>query len=251
MRQIINWSPQTQQTVADNNKIEQTIILKNPKLWGIENPHLYKARLTLQQNDKIIDEYTQNFGVRTIKFDAETGFTLNGKTVKLKGGCIHHDNGPLGSVAIDRAEERKIELLKQNGYNAVRLAHNPFSSKLLEACDRLGLLVINETFDMWNTHKTPDDYANYFKEWWEKDLTSHILKDINHPSVIMWSIGNEIPEIIDTAGLSNFMEIGKCCASPRSFTTCHQCDSFLFTINERFNMGRYSTCFCKLRRRWL
>ncbi len=186
--------------VAANNKVEQTIVLENPKLWGIENPYLYKARLTLRQNGKIIDEYSQSFGVRTIKFDTESGFTLNGKMVKLKGGCIHHDNGPLGSVAIDRAEERKIELLKKNGYNAVRFAHNPYSSELLEACDRLGLLVMNETFDMWNTHKTPDDYASYFKEWWKKDLTSHVLKDINHPSVIMWSIGNEIPEIIDTTG---------------------------------------------------
>ena len=125
---------------------------------------------------------------------------LNGKNVKLKGGCIHHDNGVLGAAAIDRAEERKIELLKKNGYNAIRFAHNPYSPQLLDACDRLGILVLNEVFDMWNTHKTPDDYAQYFKEWGEKDLTSIILRDFNHPSVIMMSIGNEIPEIIDTLG---------------------------------------------------
>ncbi|AXE20444.1 glycoside hydrolase family 2 [Runella rosea] len=186
--------------VSGKNKAEQMIVLKNPKLWDIESPHLYKAKIILKQNGKVIDEYTQNFGVRSIHFDAKTGFTLNGKNVKLKGGCIHHDNGPLGAVAIDRAEERKIELLKKNGYNAVRFAHNPFSAELLDACDRLGMLVMNEAFDMWERNKTPDDYADYFKDWWQKDLTSIIQKDFNHPSVIMWSIGNEIPEIIDSTG---------------------------------------------------
>jgi beta-galactosidase len=186
--------------ISNENKVEQTIILKNPKLWDIENSYLYKAKITLKQNGKMIDEYTQNFGVRSIHFDVETGFTLNGKNVRLKGGNIHHDNGPLGAMAIDRAEERKIELLKKNGYNAVRFAHNPYSAELLDACDRLGILVINEAFDMWNVHKTPEDYATYFKDWWQKDLTSIVRKDFNHPSIIMWSIGNEIPEIIDSTG---------------------------------------------------
>lgn len=186
--------------VLDKNKIEQTIVLKNPKLWDNESPNLYKAKITLQQNGKIIDQYTQTFGVRSIHFDAQTGFTLNGKSIKFKGGCIHHDNGPLGAAAIDRAEERKIELMKKNGYNAVRFSHNPFSSALIDACDRLGMLVINEAFDMWSTHKTPDDYAGYFNEWWQKDLTSLIQKDFNHPSVIMWSIGNELPEVVDSLG---------------------------------------------------
>jgi beta-galactosidase len=186
--------------VSGKNKAEQMIILNNPKLWNIENPYLYKAKIILKQDGKIIDEYTQNFGVRSIHFDAETGFTLNGKNVKLKGGCIHHDNGPLGAMAIDRAEERKIELLKKNGYNAVRFAHNPYSQEILDACDRLGILVINEAFDMWNINKTPDDYADYFKDWWQKDLSSMIQKDFNHPSIIMWSIGNELPEVVDSLG---------------------------------------------------
>lgn len=186
--------------ISKENKVEQTIILKNPKLWDIENPNLYKANMILKQNGKIIDEYTQKFGIRSIHFDAETGFTLNGKNVKLKGGNIHHDNGPLGAMAIDRAEERKIELLKKNGYNAVRFAHNPYSAELLDACDRLGMVVVNEAFDMWNINKTPDDYADYFKDWWQKDLTSMIQKDFNHPSIIMWSIGNELPEVVDSLG---------------------------------------------------
>lgn len=197
----------TGKLIAANNsdsygmtKVVQNITVKNPNLWSIEAPNLYTAKLVLIQKGKVIDSFTQVFGIRSIHFDAETGFTLNGKTVKLRGGCIHHDNGALGAAAIDRAEERKIELLKKNGYNAIRFAHNPYSPQLLDACDRLGILVMNEAFDMWNTHKTPDDYAQYFKEWGETDLTSIVLRDFNHPSVIMMSIGNEIPEIIDTTG---------------------------------------------------
>jgi beta-galactosidase len=186
--------------ISANKKQSIALNLNNPKLWNIENPYLYKAKIILTKNSKIIDEYTQNFGVRSIHFDAETGFTLNGKNVKLKGGCIHHDNGPLGAMAIDRAEERKIELLKKNGYNAVRFAHNPYSAEILDACDRLGMVVINEAFDMWNVNKTSDDYADYFKDWWQKDLSSMIQKDFNHPSIIMWSIGNELPEVVDSLG---------------------------------------------------
>lgn len=186
--------------LSNENKAKQTIVLKKPKLWNIENPYLYKVKSILKQNGKIIDVNTQTFGIRNIHFDAETGFTLNGKSVKLKGGNIHHDNGPLGAAAIDRAEERKVELLKKNGYNAIRLSHNAHSPELLSACDRIGMLVMNESFDMWNTHKTPDDYATNFKDWWEKDMTSIVLRDFNHPSVIMWCIGNEIPEIIDSTG---------------------------------------------------
>lgn len=185
---------------ASKEKVEQKFTLSKPSLWSIENPNLYKAKVTLKQNNKIIDTYWQNFGIRSIEFDAKTGFALNGKNIKLKGACIHHDNGALGAAAIDRAEERKIEILKANGYNAVRFAHNPYSPRLIDACDKLGMLVINEAFDMWNTPKTPNDYANYFKDWWQKDLTSIIKRDFNHPSVIMWSIGNEITEIIDSLG---------------------------------------------------
>ena len=118
----------------------------------------------------------------------------------LKGGCIHHDNGPLGAAAIDRAEERKIELLKKVGYNAIRSSHNPPSQQLLDACDRLGMLVVDEAFDMWELAKNPQDYHLYFKEWWQKDLDAMILRDRNHPSIIMWSIGNEIYEAPDSAG---------------------------------------------------
>jgi beta-galactosidase len=126
---------------------------------------------------------------------------LNGNKVLLKGGCIHHDNGPLGAAVYARAEERKIQLLKKNGYNAIRTSHNPPSPELLEACDRLGMLVIDEAFDIWEQGKNPEDYHLYFKNWWQKDLDALVLRDRNHPSVILWSIGNEIPERVDSVGL--------------------------------------------------
>jgi len=178
----------------------QNITLSNPILWSLEAPELYKVVTEIKSGNKTIDRVETSFGIRSIRFDASNGFTLNGKRVILKGGCIHHDNGPLGAAAIDRAEERKIELLKELGYNALRLSHNPPSQQLLNACDRLGMLVIDEAFDMWELAKNPQDYHLYFKEWWQKDLDAMIMRDRNHPSVILWSIGNEIYEAPDTAG---------------------------------------------------
>jgi beta-galactosidase len=185
----------------ESSEMMQKIELEKPALWSIEKPTLYQAKVSIISNNKELDQVTTSFGIRTIHFDAETGFTLNGKTVKMKGGCYHHDNGPLGSAAIDRAEERKIELLKKAGFNAIRCSHNPPSPYLLDVCDRLGMLVIDEAFDMWEKPKNVNDYSLYFKNNWEKDLQSIILRDRNHPSVIMWSIGNEIPEAADTSGL--------------------------------------------------
>jgi beta-galactosidase len=189
---------------TDSNIIHimQTIAVSNPQLWSLEKPGLYTAKVKIVQENKLVDETNTSFGIRTIHFEAKTGFTLNGKTIKLHGGCIHHDNGPLGAAAIDRAEERKIELLKQQGYNAIRCSHNPPSPQLLDACDRLGMLVIDEAFDMWEQAKTPQDYHLYFDTSWQKDIQSMILRDRNHPSIIMWSIGNEIPEVIDSSGLA-------------------------------------------------
>ncbi|MEO6550857.1 MAG: glycoside hydrolase family 2 TIM barrel-domain containing protein [Ferruginibacter sp.] len=178
----------------------QSIAVSNPQLWSLEKPVLYSAKQKIIQQGKVIDETTTTFGIRTIHFDTQTGFTLNGKTIKLHGGCIHHDNGPLGAAAIDRAEERKIELLKAQGYNAIRMSHNPPSPYILDVCDKLGMLVIDEAFDMWEQSKTPQDYHLYFNEWSTKDIQSMVLRDWNHPSIIMWSIGNEIPEVIDSSG---------------------------------------------------
>lgn len=177
-----------------NSEFNQVVVIKKTQLWSCESPALYSAVSSIYSNNKLLGTQTSTFGIRKISFDINSGFQLNGSTLKLKGGCIHHDNGPLGARAYDRAEERKVELLKASGYNAIRCSHNPPSPAFLEACDRLGMLIIDEAFDMWNHGKNPYDYHLYFKDWWEKDIESMVLRDRNHPSVIMWSIGNEIPE---------------------------------------------------------
>jgi len=190
-------------------EIIQKIPVENPTRWTPEAPSLYNAHISIKKGNEICDETDNSFGIRSIEFSAEKGFLLNGKNVLLNGGCVHHDNGCLGAKAYDRAEERKVELLKEAGFNAVRTSHNPPSEAFLEACDRLGLLVIDEAFDGWREKKSTltaleHDYAELFDEWWDHDLSSMVLRDCNHPSIIMWSIGNEIiertkPEAVETA----------------------------------------------------
>ena len=191
------------QIKSDNseNVLSTTLRIQKPHLWTINNPKLYSAKLYSIVNHKSTDSITIPFGIRTLRFSTEKGFQLNGNTLKLRGGCIHHDNGLLGSAAIDRAEEKKVELLKSYGYNAVRCSHNPPSEKFLQACDSLGMLVIDEAFDQWQREKNPDDYHLYFDEWSKSDIESMVRRDRNHPSVIMWSIGNEIQERADLSGL--------------------------------------------------
>ncbi len=174
--------------------VEQLLTLNKPSLWSPDSPSLYKAKITIKSKD-VNDIISENFGIRTITMDAQNGFLINGTPLLLKGGCVHHDNGPLGSKAYDRAEERRVELLKASGYNSVRCAHNPPSKAFLEACDRLGLLVIDEAVDMWNDKKTDNDYALYFKDDWKNIFRAMVERDRNHPSIFLWSIGNEIPNI--------------------------------------------------------
>jgi beta-galactosidase len=178
---------------------KKLIEVKDPVLWSVESPNLYSAEIIIEVDNKVTDTYNQAFGIRSIAFSAEKGFQLNGKSVELKGGCLHHDNGLLGSAAFGRAEVRRVEIMKANGYNAIRCAHNPPSSAFLDACDRLGMLVIDEFTDMWEYYKNPQDYSRFFRQWWNTDLTSMILHDRNHPSIIMWSIGNEIYAQSDTS----------------------------------------------------
>jgi beta-galactosidase len=175
------------------------IEVDNPVLWSVEKPELYKAVSEVYLTDTIgnktlMDRIETIFGIRSVEISAEKGFVLNGVPLELKGGCMHHDNGPLGAAAFDRAEERRVELMKASGFNAIRCSHNPPSPAFLDACDRIGMLVIDEAFDMWREQKNPQDYHLWFDEWWRKDIESMILRDRNHPSVIMWSIGNEVPE---------------------------------------------------------
>ena len=183
------------QPFTDQEKVfTQEMKVEKPQLWSIENPALYKAVSEVYSSGKLTDSYETNFGIRFFHFDPLKGFFLNGKNVKLLGVCQHHDLGCLGAAINTRALERQLEILKEMGCNSIRTAHNPPAPELLELCDRMGFVVQNETFDMWRKRKTQYDYSRYFPEWHERDLTDHILRDRNHPSVMMWSIGNEVLE---------------------------------------------------------
>jgi beta-galactosidase len=186
---------ESSQAVAAKSSYDfrQDAAIRSPALWSPDAPSLYTAVSEVYRDRQLTDRVETQFGVRTISFDPANGFRLNGRPLKLKGGCLHHDNGPLGARAYDRAEERRVEILKAAGYNALRMAHNPPSPAFLAACDRLGVLVIDEAFDMWREGKNPHDYHLFFDEWWRRDVESMIERDRNHPSVVMWSIGNEIP----------------------------------------------------------
>ncbi|WP_107821555.1 sugar-binding domain-containing protein [Mangrovibacterium marinum] len=184
--------------------------INNPLLWSPDAPNLYVAESIIKKGDIELDRVQNSLGIRSLKYSAEKGFVLNGETIKLNGGCAHHDNGVLGAAAYDRAEERKVELLKAAGFNAVRTSHNPPSEAFLDACDRLGLLVIDEAFDGWKQAKdqTPHDYSTLFDENWQSDLDAMVLRDRNHPAIVMWSSGNEImertsPEAVKTARMLN------------------------------------------------
>jgi beta-galactosidase len=172
----------------------QTMEVGAPQLWDLQTPVLYKAVTTIKVDGEVTDQYETPFGIRTIEFSASEGFKLNGRYMKLQGVCLHHDLGPLGSAVNRRATERQLEIMKSMGVNAVRTSHNPPSPELLEYCDKLGILVQDEAFDCWQMAKIPNGYNKYFDEWFEDDLRDMIRRDRNHPSIIMWSIGNEILE---------------------------------------------------------
>lgn len=173
---------------------EQRFQVPDAKAWSPESPNLYTAQVTVTEQGKAQDCVNETFGFRTIAYSAEKGLLLNGKSILLNGGCLHHDNGILGTAAYDRAEFRKAELMKQAGFNAVRTSHNVPSEAFLHACDQVGLLVIDEAFDGWREEKNTYDYHTLFDEWWERDLKAMILRDRNHPSIFCWSIGNEVIE---------------------------------------------------------
>ncbi len=178
---------------GDHHVLRQRLRIPSPMLWDTERPSLYTADVALTDEDAR-DHSRVQFGIRSLQLDPVAGLRINGRAVKLRGACVHHDNGVLGAAAVRRAEERRIEILKAAGFNAVRSAHNPMSTAMLDACDRLGMLVMDETFDAWTRSKTSDDYSLRFSPWWERDVEAMVRKDINHPSVIMYSIGNEVTE---------------------------------------------------------
>lgn len=187
---------QTVSLDGDTNKVvEQVFRVDNPRLCSPEQPNRYKAVVELQDADgKVIDREERWFGIRTIHYDATHGLTLNGRSIKLNGGCLHHDNGILGAAAWKDAEIRKVQLMKRAGYNAARTSHNPPSEAFLDACDSLGLLVIDEAFDGWRSAKNTCDYSTLFDQWYKKDIEAMVRRDQNHPSIFCWSVGNEIIE---------------------------------------------------------
>lgn len=170
------------------------IPVEDAELWDIDSPRLYRVRAGLEDEGGPLDEDSVLFGIRTVSADSRNGFMLNGRALKLRGGCVHHDNGILGAASFYDSEFRKMELHKENGYNAIRCAHNPPSRDMLEACDRLGLVVIDEAFDSWIMAKNPHDYSQFFEADWEGDMEAFMRRDRNHPCIAMWSTGNEIPE---------------------------------------------------------
>ena len=177
-----------------SSAVNITTFVKNPLLWDTENPNLYTLKTKIITDTQVVDEYTTEFGIRSIEYHTKHGFLLNGKVKKFNGVCEHHDLGPLGAVINERGIERKIELLKELGCNAIRTSHNMPAPELLKLCDRMGMLVQAESFDCWEIGKRENDYHQFFSEWHEKDLVSFIHRDRNHPCIVMWSCGNELRE---------------------------------------------------------
>ncbi len=196
---------------SEERTIHQKLLIQDPSLWTAETPALYRCKTSLIIDGDVIDMNETLFGIRKISLDAKRGLRVNGKTVKLRGTCIHHDSGILGAATYEDAVYRQVSRLKAAGFNAIRMSHHPMAPAMLRACDELGMYVMDEAFDMWNRCKSDLDYGLYFNEWWPKDVTAMVRKDYNHPCVLMYSIGNEISEIGTDHGtkvaseLSNFI----------------------------------------------
>ena len=181
---------------AGREAVIQEFTVDVPELWDLDSPQLYTLVTTVRRGGKVVDRYETPFGIRDIRFDPDKGFFLNGRSVKMKGGDIHQDAGSLGAAIPDRAQERRVRLMKDTGFNAIRCSHNPPAREFLDACDRLGMLVIDESFDKWKFGY----YAEWYDDWWAKDLASMVIRDRNHPSVVLWSVGNETMEQGDKTG---------------------------------------------------
>ena len=179
---------------GESKTVTTTIFVNNPRLWSPESPTLYEAKVELKENGTTIDRQTAKYGIRSFSFDAERGFVLNGKKVLINGACVHHDDGVLGAMAFDDAEIRKVRQMKEAGFNLIRTSHNPTTRAFLDACDSIGMLVIDEAFDGWRTQKNPYDYSTVIDSCFRQDIHAMVLRDRNHPSIISWSIGNEVIE---------------------------------------------------------
>lgn len=198
---------QSSSSVFRNGRYYQNLKVPSPKLWSVEDPVLYRLETKIYQNNKLVDQQQSSFGIRYFNFDAEHGFSLNGKYLKILGVCQHHDLGALGAAFNLSAARRQLRILKEMGVNAIRMAHNPPAAKLLDLCDEMGFLVMDESFDMWAKKKNKYDYFSDFPNWHRRDLEHMVLRDRNHPSIILWSIGNEIREQFDSTGISLTKEL--------------------------------------------
>jgi len=196
-RLISKESRQIQLDGNSKHRIEQELKVQNPRRWDVDDPYLYTAVTKIKKGGVVVDDYETLFGIRTFRFDADKGFFLNGRSLKIKGVNMHHDLGPLGSAVSKRAIERQLEIMKAMGVNAIRTAHNPPAPEQMDLCDEMGILVMDESFDEWRKSKTnvKNSYSILFDKWAEKDMAALVLRDRNHPSVIMWSTGNEVPEL--------------------------------------------------------
>ena len=190
-----------------NSTLSQQLRLIDPNIWTLFDPYLYKVVTRIENEGTPIDEYETRFGVREIEFDQMKGFLLNGIPTKIKGVCMHHDLGCLGSAVNKRAVERQLQIMQDMGVNAIRTSHNPPTPELLDLCDEMGLLVMDETFDIWSMKKSEYDYSLYWDEWHEKDLIDHMKRDRNHPSIFSWSIGNEITDQWHDLGIDLVKEL--------------------------------------------
>jgi len=179
---------------GESKTVTTTLYVNNPRLWSPENPTIYEAKVKLKEAGNVIDNATAKYGIRTFSFDAENGFVLNGQKVLINGACVHHDDGALGAMAFDAAEIRKVCQMKEAGFNLIRTSHNPTTRAFLDACDSIGMLVIDEAFDGWRTQKNPYDYSTVIDSCFREDIHAMVLRDRNHPCVISWSIGNEVIE---------------------------------------------------------
>lgn len=186
---------------GENPTITQRVYIKTPYLWSLETPNLYSCEILLEKDGEELDKVIETFGIRHIQMDPVNGIRINGKQILLRGACIHHDLGVIGAATFYDAEEYRIKICKEAGFNTVRIAHQPASKYMLEACDRLGMLVLEESFDVWNHGKNNHDYAENFYDLWERDVEAIVEKDFNHPSVFMYCIGNEIPELAEDDGI--------------------------------------------------
>ena len=206
----------------EKSVVEQHLRVASPRLWSPESPVIYSLRSVLLDGRRSVDTLVTHFGIRTIAFDADSGFVLNGRRVKMLGVNLHHDGGAVGAAVPERVWERRLALLKSMGANAIRTSHNPPAPEFLDLCDRMGFLVMAEAFDEWTVGKVDDGYHRYFTEWSKRDLVDFVHRDRNHPSIVLWSAGNEIGEQSMPHGEKVLLRLVGSCSIPRSAwsTTC-------------------------------